>query len=336
MKKTLLLTSLLFSTVIYSQILQNENFDGLNVGNVGTNLEGVLPGQGDFLTYIALAGDNSNFQIVTEGSGKALQITGSTNASNARFMWKNGLADVWETRTTGNDVINIEFDLHTGAATTSKSSQNLYLYDESGMKTLVGLTFTAATKTLRGVCYLDNAGTLGNYSLNLGATPLVLPSNQWVRIGMSYNKITGQVKWKGPGFYGSFDGAATGTDPAEIDFILSPGTGNTVAYVGKFDNFIAFADDVEDLLGATDFAEPSKLELISLFPNPASTVINLSSTNNLSLEKFTIIDINGRTIKSIDASGVDASIDVSDLNAGVYFLNIQTTEGNSTKKFIKQ
>lgn len=330
MKKTLLSLSLFATMFSFSQVLQSENFDSYTLGDVGTDVTGAIPGQGGYYTA---NGTNASYQIVSETTGKSLQITGSATATGTRFMWKDGLITAWAGRTSGNDVINIEYDLFTGATTTSKNRQNLYLYNAAGDKVLVGLSFVAETKTLLGVCYLDNAGTLGNYSLNLGATPIVLTANQWVRIGMSFNKTTGEVFWKGPGFYGSFDGAAIGVDPAEIDYIMSAGTGNAVAYTSRFDNLVSWANNVENLLGNSDF-EATNLDLISLYPNPTSSILNISNNNNFNIKNISITDINGRVVKNQEGSLTQ--INVSDLNAGVYFVTVDAEEGKTTKKFIKQ
>ena len=330
MKKTLLSLSLFATMFGFSQVLQSENFDSYTLGDVGTDVTGATPGQG---CYYTANGTNASYQIVSETTGKSLQITGSATASGSRFMWKDGLITAWAGRTSGNDVINIEYDLFTGGTTTSKNRQNLYLYNAAGDKVLVGLSFVAETKTLLGVCYLDNAGTLGNYSLNLGASPIVLTANQWVRIGMSFNKTTGEVFWKGPGFYGSFDGAAIGVDPAEIDYIMSFGTGNAAAYTSRFDNLVSWANNVENLLGNSDF-EATNLDLISLYPNPTSSILNISNNNNFNIKNISITDINGRVVKNQEGSLTQ--INVSDLNAGVYFVTVDAEEGKTTKKFIKQ
>ena len=70
-----------------------------------------------------------------------------------------------------------------------------------------------------------------------------------------------------------------------------------------------------------------------IYPNPTSNVLNISNTNNIEINTISISDLNGRVIKNVN--GV-TSINVSDLNAGVYFVTIETAEGKSTKKFIKE
>ena len=49
---------------------------------------------------------------------------------------------------------------------------------------------------------------------------------------------------------------------------------------------------------------------------------------------ISVSDINGRMVKN--QIGADAQINVSDLNAGVYFVTIESNEGMTKKKFIKQ
>jgi hypothetical protein len=72
----------------------------------------------------------------------------------------------------------------------------------------------------------------------------------------------------------------------------------------------------------------------AVYPNPATDVINISNVNNLEITKSTISDVNGRIVKQISSS-LNA-INVGDLSAGVYFLNVTTTEGVGITKFVKQ
>ncbi len=75
----------------------------------------------------------------------------------------------------------------------------------------------------------------------------------------------------------------------------------------------------------------------SVYPNPAKDVLNISNSISAEINSITIADINGRTIKQFDANGsVDSQINIGDLNAGVYFVNIHSNEGSLTKKIVKQ
>ena len=74
----------------------------------------------------------------------------------------------------------------------------------------------------------------------------------------------------------------------------------------------------------------------SIYPNPANNVLNLSVKNGLSINEITMVDINGRTVKTINNSfDSEMEINVSDLTSGVYMLNVKTEDGVATSKFIK-
>src|SRR5690606_27061863 len=68
----------------------------------------------------------------------------------------------------------------------------------------------------------------------------------------------------------------------------------------------------------------------SVYPNPAKDVLNISNTIGAELTSVTVTDLNGRTVKQFNSSV--EQINIADLNAGVYFVNINSTEGSLTKK----
>lgn len=86
-------------------------------------------------------------------------------------------------------------------------------------------------------------------------------------------------------------------------------------------------------LSANDFDKSN----ILVYPNPVNDFVNISNDNSFEIKKVEITDINGRTIKTIvlDIPSQELNIDVADLSSGIYFLVINTAEGNAVKKFIK-
>jgi hypothetical protein len=73
-----------------------------------------------------------------------------------------------------------------------------------------------------------------------------------------------------------------------------------------------------------------KRENITLFPNPASSHINILS-NSTPLE-YELLNIKGQLVKSGTLKSNNAQLNVSSLNNGVYFLKV----GNQSKKIIIQ
>jgi hypothetical protein len=101
------------------------------------------------------------------------------------------------------------------------------------------------------------------------------------------------------------------------------------------DNF--GTDAYFDNVVISNFATASTSDFLassfSVYPNPVKDVLNISNTINAVINSATITDINGRTVKQTE--GLE-QINIADLNAGVYFVNINSTEGSLTKKIVKQ
>lgn len=75
---------------------------------------------------------------------------------------------------------------------------------------------------------------------------------------------------------------------------------------------------------------------ISIYPNPATTVLNLSSTEEMDFT-ISITDIAGKTIREERILSIQHALDVSGLSPGIYLLRMQTSSGASKSvKFVKR
>lgn len=72
---------------------------------------------------------------------------------------------------------------------------------------------------------------------------------------------------------------------------------------------------------------------VQLYPNPAETYIEISTTEPLT--NYTIYSVSGRKIIQ-DVSNTHQSINIAGLSQGLYFIKISTEKGTVTKKFIKK
>jgi len=70
---------------------------------------------------------------------------------------------------------------------------------------------------------------------------------------------------------------------------------------------------------------------VRLYPNPVSDRLFVKSDNTIDL--ITIYNVNGQIIKQTEA--FYNGLDVSGLNAGLYFINIKSDNGETIKKFMK-
>ena len=99
--------------------------------------------------------------------------------------------------------------------------------------------------------------------------------------------------------------------------------GNNKSAFTKETCVTATADMIEEI--------DSKVEI---YPNPANDKLYIETLTQT--QTVEIFDIYGRRQKSIVNSQQSTVIDLSDLKAGIYFVKINTNEGNIVKRFIKQ
>jgi hypothetical protein len=72
-------------------------------------------------------------------------------------------------------------------------------------------------------------------------------------------------------------------------------------------------------------------EKFAVYPNPSSSEITISSPNFDGSEKIAVLDLAGKTV----LSSSEATINISDLKSGVYFVEVEKEGVKSQVKFIK-
>ncbi len=80
---------------------------------------------------------------------------------------------------------------------------------------------------------------------------------------------------------------------------------------------------------------------VNIYPNPSSNVFNISiNSQNKELINYTLTDISGRIIekgnRNLGGSTSIFTVNVSEYNSGVYFLNLRTEEGEGTFRLLKK
>ncbi|OUS09595.1 hypothetical protein A9Q93_13660 [Nonlabens dokdonensis] len=366
MKKTILLIgAFALSLTSFSQVLEQENFNNLVPGDVGTVFDASGAGQGGFFT-LATNGDaastttnagNSNFQIATvrNSTEQNFNLTGPDGDQGVRAMWRDGLDMSWTSRTVGNDVIELEYTFNTGPTTTSKNQIGMRIFADNpstdpnapATTSCVGYSYETSTGELFGIAYLNNGGTEGTFRIGLSATGLILSPNTDYTIGCSYNVATGEVLWKtDPNAGNATIGSAfwvTNQVPLEIDFLAfstaanpnatPPVTANTSATTLTFKDYVSRAVATSNLLSNED--ETLDEVSVKIFPNPATDILNVSSPTQ-QLTSLEIVDLNGRLIKSLEVNNTEVNANIEDLKPGLYILNISSNDTVITRKFVKE
>ena len=76
-------------------------------------------------------------------------------------------------------------------------------------------------------------------------------------------------------------------------------------------------------------------EEITIYPNPVSENVTINLQNNEAIKTVKIFNQNGQLIRIIQ-NQTDNAIQISDLNAGLYFVRVDTDKKYYLGKFIKQ
>lgn len=138
------------------------------------------------------------------------------------------------------------------------------------------------------------------------------------------------------------DSDATGTwTPISIPFTYSGG--GAVAKIEVWAQS-SYSEDGTPVTGSTlsvdNFAVSGvngveEFELASnVYPNPATTTLNFNL--NAEVSEISIIGLDGKVAAKHVVNGTLVSIDVSDLNAGVYVYEVVTSEGTVRNTFVKK
>lgn len=96
----------------------------------------------------------------------------------------------------------------------------------------------------------------------------------------------------------------------------------------------AFRKPKNDPDPPTSIEEKKMNDQIKMFPNPAKGQIKVQLASFQGIERLNIISSSGRILKSIEYSGTESVIDVSNLVKGVYFVQLLGHKINYTRKII--
>ena len=125
-----------------------------------------------------------------------------------------------------------------------------------------------------------------------------------------------------------------------LDFTANPtyniwlGNGyNDVGTSGTWTDLTIILTGVSEIPASNDDFVASTF---NIYPNPSSSLVTISG-NNMPIRKVGITDINGRAIRTEipNIATNEMTLDISSLNSGVYFLVIDTEQGNAVKKLVK-
>jgi len=98
-----------------------------------------------------------------------------------------------------------------------------------------------------------------------------------------------------------------------------------------------FGDDLTlpFCLGENGLNEMANLqETWSLYPNPANEEVQFGFEKDNELKEIQIVTALGSVVRTASTTGVTATVNVSDLASGVYFVTLKNAKGTSTKQLV--
>lgn len=119
---------------------------------------------------------------------------------------------------------------------------------------------------------------------------------------------------------------------------ISTGLTYTIVYLGNSPSLQLTSPSGDKAIYQSQAMSTENFEknLFSLAPNPAENFISLKATTNLEDVQVTIYNTLGQIISTRKYASIPENIDVSSLNSGMYYLEIVSSTGKETKKFIKK
>ena len=73
---------------------------------------------------------------------------------------------------------------------------------------------------------------------------------------------------------------------------------------------------------------------VSIYPNPVNSIMTIKANDNM--QNIRIVDLSGKVVAQIAGNGLTQEINVDNLKAGIYTIQITTAAGNSAKQFVKK
>ncbi len=75
------------------------------------------------------------------------------------------------------------------------------------------------------------------------------------------------------------------------------------------------------------------LSLLSVYPNPTSDILKINVPASVEISNVSLFDLLGKNTGALLLNG---SIDISNLNKGIYLLSLETNQGTLTQKIVKK
>ncbi|MCA6365241.1 MAG: T9SS type A sorting domain-containing protein, partial [Bacteroidetes bacterium] len=304
--------------------------------------------------------------LTPSNSDICLGSTGSITASGGSFyLWNTGdststinispsVPTVYAVTVTtpdgctGSDSISIGVNIPPSVTATASQSvvcagasvtltgagANSWLWSTGGTQITEVVTPSATTTyTVTGTNTVTNCSDTGLVTITVNQLPVVTAAVPQASVCIDDASFTIQG---GSPAGGSWSGPGVG---ANIFSPLSAGLGtHTLVYTYTDNNqCTANASDLLVVSACVGITENSNAGGVHIYPNPASTTVNIRWNEDYRVNRIELTDLTGRIVLAVPATTANSlQIDLNTLPQGIYNLQVVTADGMSTHRIVKQ
>jgi hypothetical protein len=110
-------------------------------------------------------------------------------------------------------------------------------------------------------------------------------------------------------------------------------SGEVTLTVSDGDHFVTQSFSIS-VSPATGIESHQNLESFTISPNPAWSIITISSVS--SIRSIKVMDVNGKTVLYRNVDSTELYLDINELEQGIFIVIVQTTTGISEQKLIRE
>lgn len=220
---------------------------------------------------------------------------------------------------------SVQFDVDGSTSTVTMTMigpSNVWLGVALNTQTGNGMGFGGEDVILYANNQLIDASLTGS-----NAQPDIIESQDW---SVSSNTVSGGVRTlvatRSLNTFDSVDYVFT-TSTSSFPMLWAKGSGSNLNYHGSN------RGGVVATLSTDKYQAPKSF---SVFPNPASDVLNISFPENKQVVHISVFDVLGKLVYKNQISRTRPQIDINGWSPGLYLMQIKTETAIETKQIIKQ
>lgn len=257
----------------------------------------------------------SGISFVKDTTNKTITVSG-TPTSNVSFTITTSGTSGTPVSGSGNITLDDE------VSTTSPGNQ-IHNFTESGTASTF-YTITGSLSTTKGTVTYDGLSLTQCLKIE-SSTNITYTTTQASTLTLVFVESAPTIKVDGVSYTG-LGGIISLNVPAGSHTIAKSNTANLFYMKTEYTN----------TLGTSDVAANKQRDRITFYPNPVIKDLNIIAGNDTKISKISVYSISGQLSKTFAGSTVNNTIDLGDLKAGIYLLEILSNQGRQTYKIIKK